>query len=134
MPFVSLGLSPSLCLPLVKLGYTTPTPVQLKSIPVVLTGRDLLARAQTGTGKTAAFGLPMIEKLMVKGGSSASTRKPRGLVLVPTRELAAQVHQSLSTYAVPANVRVAVIFGGVSIVPQKKALLRGVDIIVATPG
>ena len=134
MPFQALGLSPSLCTPLSKLGYTQPTPVQLKSIPVVLTGSDLLARAQTGTGKTAAFGLPMIERLAVRGGVARGARKPRGLVLVPTRELAAQVHKSLSTYAVPANLRISVVFGGVSIVPQKKELQRGTDIIVATPG
>ena len=133
MPFVSLGLSPSLCLPLVKLGYATPTPVQTQSIPVVLSGRDLLARAQTGTGKTAAFGLPMIDRLLVKGGI-AGTRKPRGLVLVPTRELALQVHKALATYGVPANLRVTAIFGGVSFGPQKQALQRGTDIIVATPG
>jgi ATP-dependent RNA helicase RhlE len=133
MPFVSLGLSPSLCLPLVKLGYTTPTPVQAQSIPVVLTGRDLLARAQTGTGKTAAFGLPMIDRLLVKGGT-AGTRKPRALVLVPTRELALQVHKALATYGVPANLRVTAIFGGVSFGPQRQALQRGTDIIVATPG
>jgi ATP-dependent RNA helicase RhlE len=120
---------------LARLGYETPTPVQLQSIPIVLTGRDLLARAQTGTGKTAAFGLPMIDRLSVRGGvSSVSRRKPRGLVLVPTRELALQVHASLSKYAVPANLRVTAIFGGVSIVPQKRELQRGVDIIVATPG
>ncbi len=134
MPFASLGLSPSLSNPLARLGYTTPTPVQLKSIPIVLTGKDLLARAQTGTGKTAAFGLPMIDRLLVRGGAAAGMRKPRGLVLVPTRELALQVHKSLSTYGVPANLRVTAIFGGVSIVPQKKELLRGTDIIVATPG
>ena len=134
MPFVSLGLSPSLCQPLAKLGYATPTPVQVQSIPVVLTGRDLLAKAQTGTGKTAAFGLPMIDRLLVRGGVASTTRKPRGLVLVPTRELALQVHKSLATYGVPANLRVTAIFGGVSIVPQKKELLRGTDIIVATPG
>ncbi|OFW40341.1 MAG: RNA helicase [Acidobacteria bacterium RIFCSPLOWO2_12_FULL_67_14b] len=134
MPFVSLGLSPSLCHPLAKLGYTTPTPVQTQSIPVVLSGRDLLARAQTGTGKTAAFGLPMIDRLLVRGGVPAGVRKPRGLVLVPTRELALQVHKSLATYGVPANLRVTAIFGGVSIVPQKKELQRGTDIIVATPG
>ncbi|MDO8677294.1 MAG: DEAD/DEAH box helicase [Acidobacteriota bacterium] len=134
MPFVSLGLSPSLSNPLAKLGYTTPTPVQLKSIPIVLSGRDLLARAQTGTGKTAAFGLPMIDRLLVRGGVPAGVRKPRGLVLVPTRELALQVHKSLATYGVPANLRVTAIFGGVSIVPQKKELQRGTDIIVATPG
>jgi len=134
MPFVSLGLSPSLANPLARLGYATPTPVQVKSIPIVLTGRDLLAKAQTGTGKTAAFGLPMIDRMMIKGGAAAGSRKPRGLVLVPTRELALQVHKSLSNYGVPANLRVTAIFGGVSIVPQKKELLRGTDIIVATPG
>jgi ATP-dependent RNA helicase RhlE len=137
MPFVSLGLSPSLSHPLARLGYTTPTPVQLTSIPIVLSGRDLLARAQTGTGKTAAFGLPMIDRLRVPGGSPAGVRKPRGprgLVLVPTRELALQVHRSLATYGVPANLRVTALFGGVSIGPQKKELQRGTDIIVATPG
>jgi ATP-dependent RNA helicase RhlE len=134
MPFAALGLSPSLCTPLARLGYTTPTPVQVKSIPIVLSGRDLLSRAQTGTGKTAAFGLPMIQRLQVAGGVGRGNRRPRGLVLVPTRELALQVHKSLSTYAVPANLRVTAIFGGVSIVPQKKELQRGVDIVVATPG
>ena len=79
MPFASLGLSPSLSNPLARLGYTTPTPVQLKSIPIVLTGADLLAKAQTGTGKTAAFGLPMIDRLLVRGGVAAGMRKPRGL-------------------------------------------------------
>jgi len=134
MPFVSLGLSASISYPLGKLGYTTPTPVQTQSIPVVLNGRDLIARAQTGTGKTAAFGLPMIQRLSVKGGLAHGPRKPRGLVLVPTRELALQVHKSLGTYAVPANLRVTAIFGGVSIGPQKKELWRGTDIVVATPG
>ena len=134
MPFVALGLTPALCHPLTRLGYTTPTPVQTQSIPIVLAGRDLLARAQTGTGKTAAFGLPMIDRLMIRGGLPASARKPRGLVLVPTRELALQVHKALATYGVPANLRVTAIFGGVSIGPQKQELLRGSDIIVATPG
>jgi ATP-dependent RNA helicase RhlE len=133
MPFTTLGLSPALTNPLARLGYITPTPVQLQSIPIVLTGADLLAKAQTGTGKTAAFGLPMIDRLLIKGGA-AGVRKPRGLVLVPTRELALQVHKSLTTYGVPANLRVTAIFGGVSIVPQKKELVRGTDIIVATPG
>jgi ATP-dependent RNA helicase RhlE len=135
MPFTSLGLSSSITSPLSKLGYTTPTPVQLQSIPIVLTGRDLLARAQTGTGKTAAFGLPMIERLNVKGGQQRpGSRRPRALVLVPTRELALQVHKSLATYSVPANLRVTPIFGGVSIRPQIQELARGTDIIVATPG
>ena len=133
MPFVSLGLSASLSNPLARLGYATPTPVQAQSIPLALAGHDLLAKAQTGTGKTAAFGLPMIERLQVRGGA-AGRRRVRGLVLVPTRELAAQVHKSLVTYAGPANLRVTSIFGGVSIVPQKRELQRGTDIIVATPG
>ena len=132
--FVSLGLSPALCKPLPRLGYSAPTPVQTKSIPLVLAGRDVLARAQTGTGKTAAFGLPMIDRLLVRGGVPAGPRKPRGLILVPTRELAAQVHKSLATYGVPANLRVTAIYGGVSIGPQKRDLARGADIIVATPG
>src|SRR5262245_31258681 len=90
MSFSKLGLTPSLCLPLARLGYEQPTPIQSRAIPVVLTGADLLARAQTGTGKTAAFGLPMIERIVARRGKP---RLPRGLVLVPTRELAAQVHR-----------------------------------------
>src|SRR6185503_6254443 len=92
--FSQLGLSPSACASLARLGYTTPTPVQTDAIPLVLSGVDLLARAQTGTGKTAAFGLPMIERLMKRVANPAD-RKARSLVLVPTRELAAQVHQAL---------------------------------------
>ena len=134
MPFSTLGLSPSLCTPLVRLGYERPTPVQSESIPVVLSGSDLLARAQTGTGKTAAFGLPMIDRLHMRARRPAGGRKPRGLVLVPTRELAQQVHKALTTYGVPANLRATAIFGGVSMRPQVQALQRGTDIIVATPG
>src|SRR4029079_538738 len=87
--FLKLGLSPTACASLSRVGYTTPTPIQTKAIPLVLSGVDLLARAQTGTGKTAAFGLPMVERLATRSASS----KPRALVLVPTRELAAQVYQ-----------------------------------------
>ena len=134
MPFLSLGLSPTVCKPLSALGYAQPTPVQQQAIPIVLAGGDLLARAQTGTGKTAAFGLPMIDRLRVAGGAPAGPRVPRALVLVPTRELALQVKQSLATYSVPANLRVAVIFGGVSFHAQRQELRRGTDIIVATPG
>ena len=134
MLFSALGLSPSLCTPLAALGYTQPTPVQSLAIPVVLGGSDLLARAQTGTGKTAAFGLPMIDRLLVRGQRPADRRTPRGLVLVPTRELAQQVHQALKTYGAPAGLRVAAIFGGVPIQPQVQTLRRGLDIIVATPG
>jgi len=133
MSFSNLGLTPSLCLPLARLGYEQPTPIQARAIPAVLTGSDLFARAQTGTGKTAAFGLPMIERIVVqrKGGRS---RLPRGLVLVPTRELAAQVHRSLSTYGAPAQLRVTAIFGGVGMVAQIQSLRHGTDIVVATPG
>src|SRR4029079_18376606 len=133
MPFSKLGLTPSLCLPLARLGYEHPTPIQTQAIPAVLTGTDLLARAQTGTGKTAAFGLPMIERLVARRDAGRS-RRPRGLVLVPTRELAAQVHKSLSTYAAPAHLRVTSIFGGVGMGVQIQSLRHGVDIVVATPG
>ena len=134
MPFSTLGLSPSLCTPLVGLGYAQPTPVQTSAIPVVLDGSDLLARAQTGTGKTAAFGLPMIDRLLVRGRRPAGMRKSRGLVLVPTRELAQQVHQALRTYGAPAGLRITAIFGGVPMRSQMQTLQRGLDIIVATPG
>ena len=134
MPFAALGLSPSLCTPLARLGYTQPTPVQVQSIPIVLDGRDLLARAQTGTGKTAAFGLPLIDRLLVRGARPSRNGVPRGLVLVPTRELAMQVHKSLSDYGAAARLRSVVIVGGVSMGPQIQALRRGCDVIVATPG
>ncbi len=134
MPFVSLGLAPNLALPLSRLGYTQPTPVQAAAIPVILQGRDVLARAQTGTGKTAAFGLPMIQRLFSTPPRTSGKRGPRGLVLVPTRELALQVYESLLSYGDPVRLRVAAIFGGVSIQPQITALHRGVDVVVATPG
>jgi ATP-dependent RNA helicase RhlE len=135
MPFSTLGLSPAVTSPLARLGYTRPTPVQTAAIPIVLAGSDLLARAQTGTGKTAAFGLPMIDRLLVRGSRPAPTpRKPRGLVLVPTRELAVQVHASLASYGAPLKLRVVAIYGGVGIRPQVQALQRGIDIVVATPG
>ena len=134
MPFTTLGLSDTLSNSLVRLGYAQPTPIQAQSIPVVLSGSDLLARAQTGTGKTAAFGLPMIERLLVRTKRQPGTHAPRGLVLVPTRELAIQVHRSLETYGAAVKVKVAAIYGGVGIRPQREALRRGVDIVVATPG
>jgi ATP-dependent RNA helicase RhlE len=116
------------------MGYTSPTPVQTESIPHVLTGADLLARAQTGTGKTAAFGLPMIDRLIVRRPRVSHRMKPVGLVLVPTRELALQVHKSLSEYGAPVHLRVTAIFGGVSMHGQVQALRNGTDIVVATPG
>jgi ATP-dependent RNA helicase RhlE len=133
MSFSNLGLTPSLYVPLARLGYEQPTPIQAQAIPAILTGTDLLARAHTGTGKTAAFGLPMIQRLVARrdGGTS---RIPRGLVLVPTRELAAQVHRALSTYGAPAQLRVAAVFGGVAMGQQIQALQRGVENVVAPPG
>jgi ATP-dependent RNA helicase RhlE len=128
--FSQLGLSPTACASLARLGYSTPTPIQTKAIPLVLSGVDLLARAQTGTGKTAAFGLPIIQRLDKRG----VTPKPRALVLVPTRELALQVHKSLAGYAGHSQLRVVAIFGGVGMGPQLEALRRGVDVVVATPG
>ena len=130
--FSQLGLGPAACASLARLGYETPTPIQAKAIPLVLTGVDLLARAQTGTGKTAAFGLPMIDRF--SRSDSGARRTPRGLVLVPTRELAAQVHQALSVYAASTGLRVTAVFGGVSMNGQVQALRRGADIVVATPG
>jgi ATP-dependent RNA helicase RhlE len=131
--FSQLGLSQTACASLARLGYETPTPIQLKAIPLVLSGVDLLARAQTGTGKTAAFGLPIIDRLS-RLDSGAGRRTPRCLVLVPTRELAVQVHQALAGYAAPTRLRIAAIYGGVGMGGQIQALRRGVDIVVATPG
>ena len=134
MSFATLGLSNVLLHPLTRLGYHTPTAVQTRAIPLALSGRDLIARAQTGTGKTAAFGLPMIERLLVQARHTRVAGAPRGLVLVPTRELAIQVHQALMQYGAPAQLRCAVIIGGAGMRPQQEALRRGVDIVVATPG
>ena len=116
---------------MIELGYVDPTPIQMRAIPVVLEGRDVMAAAQTGTGKTAAFALPIIERLML---GTALQRSPRALILVPTRELATQVSDSFRTLGRHLPLRAALIFGGVSPKPQIDALSRGVDIIVATPG
>ena len=134
MTFSDLGLLPELCSPLARFGYQEPTPIQTQAIPVVLTGTDLLARAQTGTGKTAAFGLPMIQRLFSGSRTAGRRRTPRGLVLVPTRELALQVHQSLASFAAPVRLRAVAIFGGVGMGGQIQALRDGADIVVATPG
>ena len=138
MSFNTLGLSEGLLQAVAKEGYTDPTPIQAKAIPEILAGRDVLAAAQTGTGKTAAFTLPLLHKLHAgqEARPASETRRPvRVLVLVPTRELAAQVADSVRTYGrnLP-SVRTALIFGGVNFNPQADMLRRGVDIIVATPG
>ncbi len=132
MSFESLGLAPALLRALAEQGYANPTPIQAGAIPVVLQGHDLLAAAQTGTGKTAAFALPLLQKLST--GRETQTRRPRALVLTPTRELAAQVHDNLRDYGKHLRISSATIFGGVSMGPQMQVLRRGVDIVIATPG
>ncbi len=136
MSFDTLGLSPAILRALAEQEYTTPTPIQAAAIPVVLAGRDLLAGAQTGTGKTAAFALPLLERLFVNPPvlPAGARRKPRALILTPTRELAAQVHDSLRGYAKHLRMSSTQIFGGVGMGPQVDALRRGVDVLVATPG
>ena len=131
--FAALGLAEPLLRALNDAGYTTPTPIQTQGIPAVLAGGDLLAAAQTGTGKTASFALPILQRLM---NSSQRTRsgRPRALVLTPTRELAAQVDESIREYARHVPVRSLAVYGGVSVGGQSRALRRPVDILVATPG
>jgi ATP-dependent RNA helicase RhlE len=134
MTFETLGLAPALLRALADEGYTEPTPIQAAAIPVALEGRDMLAGAQTGTGKTAAFALPLLDRLYIASPKPAQPKTPRALVLTPTRELAAQVHDSVRTYGRHLGVRSTTIFGGVGMGPQIDALRRGVDILVATPG
>ena len=155
MPFNKLGLTEPLLRAVRSEGYTIPTPIQLHAIPPVLAGKDLLGCAQTGTGKTAAFALPILQRLSANGNgdpqpatageirpdeagahprASNGKRPVRALVLTPTRELAAQIHASFRVYGQHVDLRCAEVFGGVSQVPQAKALRQGVDILVATPG
>lgn len=131
--FAALGLAEPLLRALSDAGYTTPTPIQTQGIPAVLAGGDLLAAAQTGTGKTASFALPILQRLMASSQRTRSGR-PRALVLTPTRELAAQVDESIRDYARHVPVRSLAVYGGVSVFGQSKALRRPVDILVATPG
>ena len=138
MSFASLGLSEALVRAIEAAGYTEPTPVQQRAIPAVLQGRDLMVAAQTGTGKTGGFALPILEKLFPNGHPDKSQRhgprQPRVLVLTPTRELAAQVHESFKLYARDLKFVSACIFGGVGMNPQVQAMSRGVDVLVACPG
>ena len=131
--FATLGLGEVLLSAIAGAGYEVPTPIQAASIPPLLEGRDLLATAQTGTGKTAAFALPIIRNLSMKPGRPAP-RQVRALILAPTRELAAQIAASVETYAKGTRINHACVFGGVGKSPQAKALGRGVDVLVATPG
>lgn len=132
MSFKSLGLSDSLIKALSKQGYHTPTTIQAKAIPLILQGKDVLASAQTGTGKTAGFTLPVLQ--LLSQTKSSKQRSVRALVLTPTRELAAQIQQNVNDYGQFEQLRSAVIFGGVNQKPQVSALRQGVDILIATPG
>jgi superfamily II DNA/RNA helicase len=131
MQFSDLGLSPDILRAIADAGYNTPTPIQAQAVPVVLTGRDVLGCAQTGTGKTASFTLPMLE-ILARGRARA--RMPRSLILEPTRELAAQVAESFDRYGKYHKLSKALLIGGESFTDQEKALDRGVDVLIATPG
>ena len=132
MSFAKLGLSPAILKAVIAQGYDTPSPIQAKAIPAVLEGRDVMGAAQTGTGKTAGFTLPILERLLK--GKRAKSNHARTLVLTPTRELAAQVAQSVKTYSEYLDLHAVVVFGGVKINPQMMQLRKGADILVATPG
>ncbi len=136
MTFDQFELSPEILRAVTEQGYTTPTPIQDQAIPLVLQGRDMMGRAQTGTGKTAAFALPMLQRLRSLANTSFSpARHPvRALILTPTRELAVQVYDSFKTYGRHVPLRYLVVYGGVNIDPQTKELLAGVEVLVATPG
>lgn len=133
MNFSSLGLSAPIVDAVIEQGYKTPSPIQAKAIPAVIQGRDVMAAAQTGTGKTAGFTLPILERLS-KSSQPANAKQVRALILTPTRELAAQIGDSVITYGKNLNLRSAVVFGGVKINPQISKLKKGVDVLIATPG
>ncbi len=133
MSFDSLGLRAELLRAVSDKGYSVPSPIQQQAIPLILEGRDIMGGAQTGTGKTAGFTLPLLQRLMA--AEKPQGRRPiRALILTPTRELAAQVHESVQTYGRHLPLKSTVVFGGVSINPQKMKLIKGVDVLVATPG
>ena len=136
MSFSTLGLSDALLRAVADQGYTIPTPIQRQAIPAVLAGGDLLAGAQTGTGKTAGFVLPMLQRLSARPSPyGAGSRKPvRALILAPTRELAAQVDAFIKTYGKHLKLTSMVLMGGVGFGPQTAQLRRGIDLLVATPG
>src|SRR5487761_1896086 len=131
MNFNELGLSDKVLQAVEATGYTTPTPIQEQAIPIALQGRDILGIAQTGTGKTAAFTLPMLSRLE---SGRARARMPRTLILEPTRELAAQVEESFARYGINHKINVALLIGGVSFGDQEAKITRGADVLIATPG
>ncbi|MDW0360520.1 DEAD/DEAH box helicase [Halomonas venusta] len=132
MPFSKLGLSRPLVQAITELGYKTPTPIQEQAIPAILSGKDLIATAQTGTGKTAAFVLPLLERF--SQAEALRGKRIRALILVPTRELAVQVEANVAQYAKHTQLTSMAVYGGVDTAPQKERLIEGVDILVATPG
>ncbi len=132
MTFANLGLPPRLLTTLTELGYVEPTPIQQEAIPLALKGKNLIAAAQTGSGKTASFVLPMLTQLM--DGHTQRKKRARGLILAPTRELAIQVNNSIEAYGQNLGLISMAIYGGVELAPQKQKLIEGVDIVVATPG
>jgi ATP-dependent RNA helicase RhlE len=135
-PFFDLGLIPEICERVAKIGYTEPTPIQKEAIPLVLGGHDVIGIAQTGTGKTAAFMLPLIDSLLCTPRSLRNPHKerPRVLVLEPTRELATQVHEATVSFAQGSKLRSVVVFGGIAQKPQEREVAKGCDIMIATPG
>jgi len=134
MSFQSLGLGPNILRSIEDSGYTEPTPIQTAAIPLILKGEDVIGIAQTGTGKTAAFTLPMLATLERLNGEGERRRQTRALVISPTRELVVQIHDNVKAYAKHVPLRVATVYGGVGEGPQKKALRNGVDLVIATPG
>lgn len=134
--FLEIGLHPALLQAVIDTGYTIPTPIQAQAVPLAMAGQDVMGAAQTGTGKTAAFTLPILHRLMAFANSSASpARHPvRALILTPTRELADQVAESVKRYGKLTPLRSTVVFGGVDINPQKEALRNGCEVLIATPG
>jgi ATP-dependent RNA helicase RhlE len=134
MSFSTLGLTAELTAAVTAKGYTTPTAIQAQAIPAILDGRDVMGGSQTGTGKTAAFTLPILQLLTQRGRPAQGARRPRALILTPTRELAAQIGESVTAYGQGLSLHSTVVFGGVGIRPQMDKLRRGVDILVATPG
>ena len=133
MSFESFDLSPEILRAVAEEGYTEPTPVQQRAIPVILAGNDVMVGAQTGTGKTAGFALPLLHLLQTRP-QSCEHRQPRVLILTPTRELTAQVGDSVKVYSRHLPLRTAIVYGGVKLKPQIDQLRKGVDIVVATPG
>ena len=132
MSFSQLGLCDPLLKSIKEKGYSSPSPIQQEAIPAILTGRDVLAAAQTGTGKTAGFALPVLQRLAA--GPKTKANHVRALILTPTRELAAQVETNIREYKTHLRLKSAVVFSGVGINPQMKILRSGVDVLVATPG